>query len=115
MAEHEQKKKPKKINDRAAIEKQLEKLGEVYIGSLTMTKEKYEQKKAAIPSKLEPEEPEEQLPELADLEKAKALFEGDIEETYESLDMEERREFWKNILTEIHVFDKKVVGAEFIK
>lgn len=113
--EHEQKKKPKKKNDRAAIEKQLEKLEEVYIDSLTMTKEKYEQKKAAILSKLEPEEPEEQLPELADLEKVKALFEGDIEETYESLDMEERREFWKNILTEIHVFDKKVVGAEFIK
>ena len=115
MVEHEQKKKPKKKNDRAAIEKQLEKLGEVYIDSLTMTKDKYEQKKAAILSKLEPEEPEEQLPELADLEKAKALFKGDIEETYESLDMEERREFWKNILTEIHVFHKKVVGAEFLK
>ena len=113
--EHDQKHKPKKKNNRAAIEKQLEKLEEVYIESLTMTREKYEEKKAAILSKLVEEEPVEKLPELADLEKVKALFEGNIEETYETLTPEERREFWRNILTEIHVYGKKVVGVEFIK
>lgn len=113
--EHERKRKPKKKVDRAAIEKQLEKLEEVYIDSLTMTKEKYEAKKAAILAKLAEEEPEEQLPELADLEKVKALFEGNIEEVYESFTLEERREFWRNILTKIYIYDKKITGVDFIQ
>ena len=113
--EHERKQKPKKKNNRAAIEKQLERLENVYIDSLTMTEEKYEKKKAAILAKLVEDEPEEKMPELADLEKVKALFEGDIEETYKTFTLEERREFWRNILTEIHVRDKKVVGVEFLK
>lgn len=112
--EHEQKKKPKKKNNREAIEKQLSKLEEVYIDSLTMTREKYEQKKAAILAKLVEDEPEEKLPELADLEKVRAIFEGDIAETYWTLNLEERREFWSNILTEFQVRDKKVIDVEFI-
>ncbi len=113
--EHERKQKPKKKTNRAAIEKQLEKLEDVYIDSPTMTKEKYEKRKAAILAKLVEDDPEEKLPELADLEKVKALFEGDIEETYKSLTLEEKREFWRNILTEIRIEDKKVISAEFLK
>lgn len=113
--EHEQKKKPKKKNNRAAIEKQLEKLEEVYIDSLTMTREKYEEKKAAILAKLVEEEPVEKLPELADLEKVRALFEGNVAEVYEALTLEERREFWRNILTEVKVYSKGIKGVEFIK
>lgn len=114
--EHEQKKKPKKKNNRAAIEKQLERLENVYIDSLTMTEEKYEQKKAAILAKLvDEEEPVEKLPELADLEKVKALFEGNVLEVYESFTAEERREFWRNILTEIRIYEKKIVSIEFLK
>lgn len=113
--EHERKQKPKKKNNRAAIEKQLEKLEDIYIESTTMTKEKYEKKKAAILAKLVEEEPEEKLPELADLEKVKALFEGDIEETYRTLTLEERREFWRNILTEVKVYGSEIKGIEFIK
>ncbi len=113
--EHERNQKPKKKNNRAAIEKQLEKLEDVYIDSPTMTKEKYEKRKAAILAKLVEDEPEEKLPELADLEKVKAIFEGDILETYWSLNLEERREFWRGILTDIYIKDKKVVGVEFIQ
>lgn len=113
--EHERKQKPKKKNNRAAIEKQLEKLEDVYIDSPTMTKEKYEKRKAAILAKLVEDEPEEKLPELADLEKVKALFEGDIEETYKSLTLEEKREFWRNILTAVYIKDSKVVGVDFLK
>jgi DNA invertase Pin-like site-specific DNA recombinase len=113
--EHERKLKPKKKNNRDAIQKQLEKLEDVYIDSPTMTKEKYEAKKTAILSKLEPDEPEEKLPELADLEQVKALFEGDIEEVYETFTLEERREFWRNILTEIRMYDKEIKGVTFIK
>lgn len=113
--EHEQKKKPKKKNNRAAIEKQLEKLEEVYIDSLTMTREKYEEKKAAILAKLVEEEPVEQLPKLADLEKVRVLFEGNVEETYQALTLEERREFWRNILTEVQVYGKEIKGVTFIQ
>jgi hypothetical protein len=113
--EHERKQKPKKKNNRAAIEKQLEKLEDVYIDSPTMTKEKYEKRKAAILAKLVEDEPEEKLPELADLEKVKAIFEGDIEETYKTLSLEERREFWRNILTAVYIKDARVAGVEFLK
>lgn len=114
--EQDQKKKPKKKNNRAAIEKQLEKLEEVYIDSLTMTREKYEEKKAAILAKLvDAEEPEEKLPKLADLEKVQALFEGNVEENYQTLTLEERREFWRNILTEVQVYGKEIKGVKFIQ
>ena len=95
--------------------KRLEKLEEVYIESLTMTREKYEEKKAAILAKLAPEEPEEEkLPDLADLEKVRALFEGNIEEVYETFTLEERREFWRNIVTEVHVYGKDIKGVKFM-
>ena len=113
--EHEQKLKPKKKNNRAAIEKQLEKLEDVYIDSPTMTKEKYEQKKAAILAKLVEDEPTEQLPKLADLEKVQALFESDIEEVYETFTAEERREFWRNILTEVRIYEKEIKSISFIE
>ena len=113
--QHEQKSKPKKKNNRAAIEKQLERLENVYIDSLTMTEEKYEAKKAAILAKLVEDEPEEKLPELADLEKVRALFEGNIEETYESFTLEERREFWRGIIDHIVVEGKEIKSIEFLQ
>ena len=113
--EHIKRQKPKKKNNRAAIEKQLERLENVYIDSLTMTEEKYEQKKAAILAKLVEDEPEEKLPKLADLEKVKALFEGNIEEVYATFTAEERREFWRSILTDIRVHTKEIKSISFIE
>lgn len=115
QVEHAQKQKPKKKNNRAAIEKQLEKLEEVYIDSLTMTKEKYEQKKAAILAKMVDAEPVEKLPKLADLEKVRAIFEGNVEDVYETFTLEERREFWRNILTEVQVYGKEIKDVKFIE
>ena len=109
------KKKARKSN-RAAIEKQLDKLEDLYISDDRMTKEKYEAKKAAILAKLIPEEePEEKLPELADLEKIQALFDSGIEELYQDFSPEERREFWRGILTEIRMDDRQLVGVDFIE
>lgn len=113
--EHERKLKPKKLNNRAAIEKQLEKLEDVYIDSPTMTKEKYEMRKAAILAKLVEDEPEEKLPELADLEKVRALFEGNIEEVYEAFTLEERREFWRGIIDHIVVEGKEIKSISFLE
>ena len=112
---HAPKKKAKKSN-RASIEKQLDKLDDVYIASERMTKEQYEAKKAAILAKLIPEdEPEEKLPELADLEKIQALFDSGIEELYQDFTPEERREFWRGILVEAVVGKEGVVAASFVE
>ena len=109
------KRKARKSN-RAAIEKQLDKLEDLYITDDRMTKEKYEAKKAAIMAKLiEDNEPEEKLPELADLEKIQALFDSGIEELYKDFTPEERREFWRGILTEIRMDDRQLVGVDFIE
>jgi DNA invertase Pin-like site-specific DNA recombinase len=108
------KKKARKSN-RASIEKQLDKLDDVYIASERMTKETYEKKKAAILAKLIEDEPEEKLPELADLEKIQALFDSGIEELYQDFTPEERREFWRGILVEAVVGKDGVEEANFIE
>ena len=109
------KKKARKSN-RATIEKQLDKLDDVYISNDRMTKEQYEKKKAAILAKLIPEEePEEKLPELADLEKIQALFDSGIEAIYEDFSPEERREFWRGILTRVVIEKDKIVAVDFVE
>jgi hypothetical protein len=81
-----------------------------------MTKERYEEKKAAILAKLVvEEEPEEKLPELADLEKIQALFDGGVEDLYQDFTPEERREFWRGILTEIKVVGDQIVDVDFVE
>lgn len=109
------KKKPRKSN-RASIEAQLDRLDDLYIRNPRMTAEKYEQKKAAILAKLvEEDEPEEKLPELADLEKIQAMFDGGIKELYKSFTPEERREFWRGILVEVQIERTQIKGVDFIE
>lgn len=108
------KRKPRKGN-RASIERQLDRLEDVYISSDRMTKEKYEAKKAAILAKLiEEDEPEEKLPELADLEKIQALFDSGVAEVYQSFTADERREFWRGILAEVTLKGQEIEKADFI-
>lgn len=117
VKEVKQARKPKKArkSNRASIEAQLDRLDDVYIRSTRMTAESYEQKKAAILAKLIPEdEPEEKLPELADLEKIQALFDTGVEELYAGFTPEERREFWRGILTEVQIDRDRIAGADFI-
>ncbi len=109
-------KRRKRKSNRAAIDKQLDKLEDLYISSERMTKEKYEAKKAAILAKLIPEEePEEKLPELADLEKIQALFDSGVEELYKGFTPEERREFWRGILASATFKGPAIVDAEFVE
>lgn len=103
-------------SNRASIEKQLDKLEDLYISDDRMTKEKYESKKAAILAKLILEdEPEEKLPELADLEKIQAIFDSGIEEIYQTFTPEERREFWRGILTEVRIENDQIIDVDFIE
>ncbi len=110
--------KPKKArkSNRESIELQLDKLEDLYITSDRMTKEKYEAKKAAILAKLiVDDEPEEKLPELADLEKIQALFDSGVEELYKDFSPEERREFWRGILAEVKVEGYQIKDVDFIE
>ena len=110
------KKKPGRKSNRESIEKQLDKLEDVYISSDRMTKERYEQKKAAILAKLIPEdEPEEKLPVLADLEKIQALFDSGVGELYQDFTPEERREFWRGILAEVQIAGDRIAGVDFVE
>lgn len=114
----QQARKPKKSrkSNRASIERQLDKLEDLYISDDRMTKEKYEAKRAAILAKLVvDDEPEEKLPELADLEKIQAIFDGGIEELYQTFTPEECREFWRGILTQVSFRGKEIVGVDFIE
>lgn len=113
-----QNRKPKKArkNNRESIELQLDKLEDLYISDDRMTKEKYEAKKAAILAKLIVEdEPEEKLPDLADLEKIQALFDSGVEGLYQGFSPEERREFWRGIVSEIKVEGYEIVDVSFIE
>ena len=115
MKAAQKKRKPRK-NNRASIEKQLDKLEDVYIASERMTKERYEKKKAAILAKLvEDDEPEEKLPELASLEKIQALFDSGVEALYQDFTPEERREFWRGILTEVKVKGQEIIDVDFVE
>lgn len=108
------KRKPKKSN-RASIERQLDKLEDVYITSERMTKERYEQKKAAILAKLVEDAPEPELPDLVSLEQIQKLFNSDIETVYQTYTEEERRRFWRSILNKVYLLDGKVVDVDFIE
>lgn len=110
----ERRQRPRKSN-RATIERQLDKLEDLYIESERMTRERYEEKRAAILAKLIEDEPEPELPEVADLEKIQALFDSGVGDLYKDFTPEERREFWLNILEEIQLLNGHVASVNFIE
>ena len=107
-------KAPRRSN-RAAIEKQLDKLEDLYISSDRMTKEKYEEKRQAILAKLIDDGPEPEPVDLISLEKIQALFDSGIEAIYADLSPEERRQFWRGILNSITIKDKQITAVDFIE
>ena len=109
------KKKPARKGNRASIEKQLDKLEDLYISSERMTKEKYEEKRQAILAKLVEDEPEEKLPELADLEKIQELFDSGVENLYNDFTPEERRQFWRGILNSATIEGDHIAAVDFIE
>ena len=111
----ERKKRPARKSNRASIERQLDKLEDVYISSDRMTKERYEAKRAAILAKLIEDEPEPEVPQTAGLVKIQELFDSGVLELYEGFSLEERREFWLNIIREVRVKDGKIISVDFIE
>lgn len=107
----QRKRKPRKSN-KAAIDKKLDKLEDLYINDDRMTKEKYEKKKAAIMAQLIEDEAEAPLPELAGLEKIQGIFDSGITAIYADFTPEEKREFWRGILDQVVVKDGQVYEAD---
>ena len=113
------KKKPARKSNKAAIEKRLKKLKKMYLedDEDKMTWDQYQaERKEILAELIEDDEPEEKLPELADLEKIQAAFDSGVEALYQTFTPEERREFWRGILAEIKVDENyKIVDVDFIE
>jgi len=113
------KKKPARKSNKAAIEKRLQKLKKMYLADDDdeMTWEQYQQERKEILAELiEDDEPEEKLPELADLQKVQAMFDSGVEALYQTFTVEERREFWRGVLTEIKVNENyEIAYVDFIE
>lgn len=105
------KKKPK--TDVSALREKLRRLEVVYMAGnktdaeyLAETAEIKEQIKKVELAKLE--EPEE-----TDIEALKATLETDFRGIYETLDLEDKRRFWRGLIKEIHVEGNSVKSVDF--
>ena len=106
--------RPRKKGNRETIERQLKKLKDLYIED-EMTWEEYQKKKSKIMDKLIEDEPEPELPEIADLEKIQELLNSGVLELYKDFTPEEKREFWRGILRKIVVENGRIVYFDFIE
>jgi len=111
------KKRPKKKGNRALIEKRLKKLKMTYVedDEDRMSFEQYQKERKAILAQLIEDEPEPELPELADLEKIQELLSSGVLELYKDFTDEEKRAFWRGILRQVVVKNGRIVDVDFIE
>lgn len=108
-------KRPKKKSNREQIEAKLKRLKNLYIDAEEeMSWEEYQKRKAKILEQLIEEEPEPEVPEVADLEKIQTLLNSGVLELYKDFTPEEKREFWIGIVRVIDVSNGEVVNVEFV-
>lgn len=96
IIEMETKPKEEPKIDYDKIEKQMDRLTEVYIMG-RLPKDEYDKKYAELKSKLDFK------PVVKDLKKVKQLVDTDFLSLYESLNSEEKRAFWHGLISEIHL------------
>ena len=96
IIEMETKPKEEPKIDYDKIEKQMDRLTEVYIMG-RLDKDEYDKKYAELKSKLDFK------PVVKDLKKVKQLVDTDFLSLYESLNSEEKRAFWHGLISEIHL------------
>ena len=107
------KKRPKKKSNRAQIEAKLKRLKNLYIDD-DLTYEEYQKKKEQTLAQLIEEEPEPEIPKVADLEKIQTLLNSGVLDLYKDFTQEEKREFWRGIVSRIEVDHGKIARVEFI-
>lgn len=103
--------KPK--SNRAQIEKRLERLEDLYINDETMTRERYEQKRAEILAKLVEPQPDTTGDELESLEALRRIFSQSFDEIYQGMTDKEKQTFWRGILESVTVRNKQITDIKF--
>lgn len=105
----EKQNKPKK-NNRAAVEKKMQRLNDLYInGYIDM--EKYKNDYAELQA-LIVDEPEKTAKK--DLASVKDFLQGDFKTIYSTLSVEEKQTLWRSVIKEIRVFGKDIVDIKFL-
>jgi DNA invertase Pin-like site-specific DNA recombinase len=107
-------KRPKKKSNRQQIESKLKRLKNLYIDD-DLTWEEYQKKKAQTLAQLVEEEPEPELPQVADLEKIQTLLNSGVLELYKDFTPEEKREFWLGIVRRVNVSNGEIISVDFVE
>ena len=108
------KKRPKKKSNRKQIEAKLKRLKNLYIDD-DLTWEEYQKKKEQTLAQLIEEEPEPELPKVADLKKIQDHLNSGVLELYKNFSPEEKREFWLGIISRVEASDGDIKNIEFIE
>lgn len=111
IREKNRRRKPK--SNRAQIEKRLERLEDLYINDETMTRERYEQKRAEILTKLVEPQPDNTEKELSSLEALRQIFSQSFDEIYQGMTDKEKQTFWRGILESVTVRNKQITDIKF--
>lgn len=96
-----------------ALKEKLRRLDVAYMAG-NRTDEEYLKEQADLKEairRIETDSPSE--PTVRDVEVLKETLNSDFKTIYESLDAEDRRAFWRNIIKEIHVEGNNVVSVDF--
>ena len=111
VREKNKRRRPK--SNRAQIEKRLERLEDLYINDETMTRERYEQKRAEILAKLVEPQPDNTEQELSSLEALRQIFSQSFDEIYQGMTDKEKQTFWCGILESVTVRNKQIIDIKF--
>lgn len=109
VAVEEKQTKPKK-NNRAAIEKKMQRLNDLYINGF-IDMEKYKNDYAELQASIV-DEPEKTAKK--DLAAVKNFLQGDFKTIYSTLSAEEKQTLWRSVIKEIRVFGKDIVDIKFL-
>lgn len=107
------KKRRQPKGNRAVIDKRLARLEDLYINDETMTRERYEQKKAEILAKLVEPQTDTTGDELESLEQLRAVLDQTFDEIYTGMTDQEKQTFWRGILKSVTLGRKGIEDIEF--
>lgn len=108
-AEVKQKEIRKPKSNQKAIEKKLQRLNDLYVNGF-IDMDKYKTDYADLQSQIIPETPQAQK----DLTALKDILNSDFKNVYATLPEEEKQAFWRSFIKTIKVYNKEIVGIDFL-
>ena len=112
-AVREKAKRSRPKSNKAQIEKRLERLEDLYINDETMSRERYEQKRAEILAKLVEPGPDGTEDELRSLEALQQIFGRSFDQIYEGLTDLEKQQFWHGVIDSVTIRDGGIADVNF--